>query len=205
MIDTEAMQLPAGTHATVLAGRDVVTGEDLAYPVVWADRSYGACRRCAQPVAWEVDCPVVLNVGAGQGGAIEPLSQQHGCGEWLSVDWTELDQGASEADVVAAAGRLAAGLAAEIDTARASVRAGLCRDLEGALARLAEPLGEGETPEDRAEEVCSGSDTGPGVYCEGGRWVAWDYDPAGIYRPDADSACDTITVTVEDLTTGGAR
>lgn len=122
--DINNIPLPPGTHATILTGRDVVTGQQLAYPVVWADRPYTRCPRCGDAVARTVnECPVLLDVGAGQGGAIEEISQQHGCGEWLHIDWCqvtgqaeptgdadgrEVAPGITEADVIAAARQLAA-------------------------------------------------------------------------------------------------
>lgn len=107
MIIVDQAGLPAGTHSTILTGRDVVTGEMLAYPVVWADRAYDACPNCGQGVEVVVEqCPVLLNTGAGQGGQIEERSQQHGCGEWLAVAWQQLPDDASAEDILAAAHEL---------------------------------------------------------------------------------------------------
>jgi hypothetical protein len=98
-MNVDVLELPSGTHAMVLTGRDVVTGEQLAYPVVWVDRSYCTCPRCGEPVARVVEeCPVLLDTGAGQGGQIEEWSKQHGCGEWLSVDWEEVAATGQQAD-----------------------------------------------------------------------------------------------------------
>lgn len=199
-MDAEALRtldLPAGTHAGVLTGRDVVSGEQLAYPVVWADRPYGTCPRCRQPVARVVEqCPVMLDTGAGQGGQIQEYSKQHGCGEWLSVDWDEVRPGdqlaeVAEDDIVAAARLLAARLVAAIASERENIRRRLREDLQDALCRLAGPLEGGETAEDRADEVRTGSEVEPGIYQEGGQWVAWDYDP--------DGSGDTIAVDESDL------
>ena len=106
----------------VLTGRDVVSGEDLAYPVLWCDRTYGACPSCGEPVDREPDCPVRLNDGAGQGGEIEECSQEHGCGEWLSVTWVELPEDADADAVQAAAEEMAAQFCRERDDERARVR-----------------------------------------------------------------------------------
>lgn len=200
----DTIDLPEGIHAAMLTGRDVVTGEDLAYPVVWADRAYGTCPRCGQPVARIVeDCPVLLDTGAGQGGQIQELDKQHGCGEWLDVDWQEVQAceaagGITADDVTAAAGALAAGLAAEITAERDRIRARLRADLRDALRRLAEPLEPGETPEDRAEDAGTGSEIDPGVCVEDGKWFAWDYDPAGGPEPIIVHASDLAPEDLRD-------
>jgi hypothetical protein len=196
-MDLSVVDLPAGTHAAVLHGRDVVTGDQLARLVVWADRPYDRCPGCDEPVSRVVECPVGLNTGAGQGGRLEEWSKQHGCGEWLAVDWEEVTSSAATgevttADVVAAATELAASLAAAIDKERGCLRARLREDLAWALARLAEPLADGETSEDREEEVRTGSEVDPGVYREGDGWLAWGYDP--------DGSGDPITVHAKELT-----
>lgn len=192
MDSLDTLDLPAGTHARLLTGRDVVTGLQLAYPVIWADRPYDRCPRCDQPVARVVDqCPVTLDTGAGQGGRIGEWDQQHGCGEWLGVAWAEVDGDPTEDDVVTAARQLAEGLAEAIAGQRASVRARLAQDLREAMGRLAEPLEDGETAEERAAEIRTGNEVESGIYLEDGSWVAWDYAPAG----DG----DTIAVHEADL------
>jgi hypothetical protein len=205
-MDADALSklaLPAGTHATVLTGRDVVSGLQLAYPVVWADRPYDTCPRCGQPVARVVgQCPVMLNTGAGQGGQIQEYSQQHGCGQWLSVDWSEVPASdrlsdVTEDDVAASARTFATRLAEAITLRRERIRRRLREDLEEALGRLAEPLDDDETEQDRARDVRTGSEVEPGVYSEGGEWVAWDYDP--------DGSGDTIAVRESDLAAQAPR
>ncbi len=273
-MDIEALDLPPYTHAAVLTGRDIVTGLDLHYVIVWADRSTGTCDQCNQPISMQVDeCPVILNLGAGAGGAIEEPSKQHGCGNWLTVDWTEvkpvartyryrgLDKdgvgrtGATEADpsafaqekynagwrkltitqdgepigptlevggsrpdldtgnrtwwgetaydqvapdvtvdaVLAAARQLADRRATEIGAQAESIEKDLRDDLRKTLAALAEPLADGETMDERIEELSSGSETAPGVYCDDdGRWQAWEHDPASEFGA-------TITVYADDL------
>jgi hypothetical protein len=197
-MDLSTIDLPTGTHAAMLGGRDVVTGEQLARTVVWADRPYDRCPRCREPVNQVVvDCPVTLDTGACQGGQLEEWDKQHGCGEWLAVDCQEVTGGGATGDVtsddvVVAATKLAASLAEAIDHERHHLRAGLRRDLAWALARLAEPLQEWETPEGRAEEARTGDELNPGVYQEDGTWLAWAYDP--------DGSGDPIVVTVQHLT-----
>ena len=195
MLITDIPQLARGTHAAILTGTDVVTGEALAYPVVWADRPYDHCPRCNQFVGRDVDCPVMLNTGAGQGGQIQEYSQQHGCGEWLSVSWKEIyfsTRDATEQDILDAAHELAADLAEEIAARQKRLRTQLREELAAALKRLREPLGEDETTEDRAGEMRTGSEIEPGIYEEHGVWLAWDYDP--------DGSGDPITVTEADVT-----
>lgn len=68
----------------------------------------------------------------------------------------------------------------------------LAQDLRNALDALREPLDDDETMEDRIEEVSSGSEHEPGVYCDDdGNWQAWEYDPA---------TDEPITVYARDLT-----
>jgi hypothetical protein len=233
------IKLPPKTHATILTGRDIVTGGDLAYAIVWADRPYDTCPLCHQPVEREItDPPVLLNTGAGVGGAIQEWSKQHGCGFWLSVNWTEVtpsdnpdgesndcshDQardddvecpscgaelladdeapnigqlvpGLTELDILHAAEKLAVQLNYEIGDQRQRIEKDLQKDLQHALARLAEPLADDETLDDRADEVTNGNETEPGVYRDGDQWLAWTYDPAG--------SGDCITVYAQDLTLG---
>lgn len=95
--------LPAGAHHQVLSGRDVVSGEMHYAHVVWADRVRVECPRCGEPIPATVDVPVVLNMGAGQGGRLDPASQQHGCGEWLGVEWADLEEDASPEEIYIAA------------------------------------------------------------------------------------------------------
>jgi hypothetical protein len=85
------MELPAGIHAKRFDARNIVTGEWLHYAVVWSDRDYDECNRCGEPVQQIVECPATLHTGCGLGGEILPFDQKHGCGEWLSVRWEELD------------------------------------------------------------------------------------------------------------------
>jgi len=185
------VKLPPGIHAEILAGRDIVTGGHLAYAIVWADRVGDTCPQCGQPVARVIDrCPVLLDTGAGQGGAIEEWSKQHGCGEWLSVDWfTAADTSGAAISLCAEA--LAVAHAEEIRDGRQKIRRRLERNLREALARLAEPLENGETAEDREHEVTTGGEVEPGVFREGSGWLAWDYDPAGDE--------EGITVRASDL------
>lgn len=197
-MDVDQLNLPKGTHAAVLTDRCKATGIDLAYPIVWADRPYRECPLCGQTIDQVVsDCPVILDAGAG--GAILEWDKKHGCGEWLFVDWRELDEDATDDDVLAAAEKLANDRREEIQEGCRKIEAQLREDLAAAVARLAEPLEPGETREDRLEQVRTGNEIQPGVYLdgadldgEGGYLVAWDYHPDG-------GEGDTITVTVDDL------
>ncbi|GLX06664.1 hypothetical protein [Microbispora sp. NBRC 16548] len=114
-----------------------------------------------------------------QGGELEEFDKKHVvCGEWLSVPWKEVTNGENVEDVAA---ELQRELDAEIKKLRSEARRGLIRMMREALARLDEPLdvAAGETVEDREREVFGGSEVTPGIYRDGDRIVAWDYDPAG--------------------------
>ena len=90
MIDTDwldELTLPPRIHAELTGGPDVVTGEHIQVCIVWADRVETGCSRCRQSIAQDPGRPAMLNTGACQGGQVEAYSQQHGCGEWLSVAW----------------------------------------------------------------------------------------------------------------------
>lgn len=194
MIDIHALNLPRHIHATVLTGTDVTTGEQLAYPVIWADRTERNCPRCDQPIEVEVPCPVMLDTGAGQGGRVTDLSQQHGCGEWLGVSSATFDEFDTTQQIEAEAHVLAEARAEEINGEREYMRRRLGAYLRTSLQLRAEPLEDGETQEDRDDEVTTGGEYSPGVYHDGTQWVAWDYDP----DPDGDET-DVITVTAKDL------
>ncbi|MEU1824221.1 hypothetical protein ABZ502_17560 [Streptomyces abikoensis] len=186
------VSLPRGVHAAVLS--DSAGPTDVWCPriVVWANRSHSRCPGCGQPVAQDLsqDVPVSLNRGE-----LQPYSQQHPCGEWLSILWSEVS-GTGEVTVVDVE-RAAHQLAAEVDNEhvrlRAAVEAQLRQDLKQALQRLAEPLAHQETREDREDEVRTGSDVEPGVY-RGEQWLAWAFDPTGI-------SSEPITVTERNLAT----
>lgn len=188
--------LPPHTSAALLAARDITTGEPLERVVVWADRPHDRCPQCGQPVPVDPDVPVILNAGAGQGGQIMEVSQQHGCGYWLSVDWTEVTRrGAdpTDADIADAAAELTHRRQQAIAEARQEIEARLRRDLAAALARLAEPLDAGETAEDREDEVTNGDELTPGVCYDGTEWIAWDCPPV------ADGHDETVVVAASDL------
>ncbi|HMH92574.1 MAG TPA: hypothetical protein VK586_16000, partial [Streptosporangiaceae bacterium] len=164
-------------------------------PVVWADRTFPACPRCGEEIAYAVtDCPVTMD----DTGEAEEYSQQHGCGEWLAVPWAVADD-ASPAAIQAAAAALAATRAAELGRARDEIRARLLRELDAAKRELDAPLEiDGETRAEREDRVYTGSDADPGVYwdslMDGGTLLAWDFDPG--------SPEDTITVAAADLPAG---
>ena len=69
-----------------------------------------------------------------------------------------------------------------------------------AYTRITGHRHDGETADDREREVTTGSETGPGMYFDGGgsgEWIAWDYDPGDT--PGADYASEPITVYASDL------
>lgn len=178
--------LPDGVHATALTAH---------LTIVWADLPYSACPYCGEPLGgYEVTrCPVLLS-GDGDGTLLE-VNGEHCCGVWLPVTWATVERGERLTDV---ARQVADGLAERIARVRAARRAELADDLREALARFAEPLDDGETLDDRADEVTVREDT-PGVQVDRTRdpweWQAWDLDPAGRGEPgDHD-----ITVYAHDL------
>lgn len=192
---TDAVPLPAHTHAETLTGTDRHTGLTVTKVVVWADRSYDLCPRCLEPVPAVVECPVRLNTDSRPGGLVEEVTQIHTCGRWLCVDWDEV----TADDVATEAARLAARRQQHITGARQRIEARLRQDLTGALARLAEPLGADETDEDRQREVSTGSETIPGVYyVPGAGWIAWAEPPVTV--GDEDSA-EMLVVEAGDLPT----
>lgn len=176
------LELPAGIHAEVLTDVDAATGSPINRVVVWADRAYGKCPRCSEPVDRVPGCPAVLS-GGEPGGQLIPYSQQHGCGEVLSVDWQATDGGVAAEGVLAVARDLARDLADKTVAARRRITRELREDLTSAILRL----GDGEPEED----ICTGSETSPGVYREDGTLIAWAYGPAGDE--------DIITVTEHDV------
>lgn len=191
--DPTTLDLPSGIHAAVLGGRDVVTGEPLREVVLWADRTTGECPRCHQPIAREITrCPIHLNTGAGQGGALEPYSQQHGCGEWLSVASRELGSAPGAEDILAAAHDLATARADETTEKRSKIERHVRADLAAVLAGLdRRPAGgddEDLTLAEIVESVCDDlfgrlhygyAPVDPGVFVDGDQVGVWDWDPAG--------------------------
>jgi hypothetical protein len=124
-------EMPAHVHYRILTGRDAVTGQHLAVPVLWTDRVRDTCPGCGQHVAVAVDCPVVLDPGAGQGGQVEPVDLTHRCGEWLGVDWTELPDGAGPAAILAEAQAMAAQRAEDVAALTEQVSTDTAADLGG--------------------------------------------------------------------------
>lgn len=171
--------LPPHTQADALTARDIITGEPLTRVVVWADRPYDRCPQCEQGVSAVVDCPVTLDAGAGQGGQIMEYSQQHGCGYWLSVDWTEVTghdgEDPTDTDIAAAAAQLAHRRQQHIADACQMIEAGLRRDLAAVLAQ--------------EDKVSSGSEFHAGVYHDGTEWVAWAEAP--VDDADAIVVCES--------------
>jgi hypothetical protein len=185
--------LPPGIHAHVVTGRNVVSGTLMERGVVWADRTYRVCGTCREPVPYAVEaCPVALD----EFGSPQEYSQAHcdlggACGTWQSVLWA--DCGPTSDEIEEAAQALATRRTEALGTERESMTAALRSDLAAALARIASPE-PGETAEDAATQVTTGSDTAPGVYFDSstsGEWCAWDYDP----QDDS----ETVTVYASDL------
>ncbi|MGW2654363.1 hypothetical protein ACWC1D_12015 [Streptomyces sp. NPDC001478] len=132
--------------------------------------------------------PVQLNRGN-----LDPFSQQHGCGQWLDALWEPVRGvgGGYEATPDGVL-RVAAELLERLNSARRArrerIRACLRMELTAALHRLDEPLKEGDTPEERAEEVTTGNEIEPGIYRDGD-WLIWAYDPG---EADIDAAIITV-------------
>lgn len=176
--------LPTGVYVGTVGGRDVVTGQDLVYPVLWTDRPYNRCPLCLQHIDPDLTdkMPVLLDVGACQGGRVDAISQQHGCGEWLSVYWTAFERdGVTEEDLIVEANRLSGSRAEVVEAVRADIMETLQARLSRAAARVTEPLDD-ERWEDRVDSVCTGSEVEPGIYYEPGvqgpgELIAWEYDP----------------------------
>ncbi|GAA4209042.1 hypothetical protein GCM10022252_74970 [Streptosporangium oxazolinicum] len=161
--------LPAHVHSADLSGpndRNV----PVSLFVVWADRPYRLCPVCGEGVQVETGCPAVMDPSTGEA---ESLDQKHGCGEWLITRWIGVD---SLEGIPEAAEQLAAEHADDVAKGRAEAEAELGDELREAMARLAEPLDEGETIADREAEITTGRDDMPGIYKEDGQWVAWAYD-----------------------------
>ncbi len=173
------LTLPTGTHAETITGVDS-DGAHVEYLIVWRDRPFDLCPRCHETVARVIDAPPVLINPGYVGGQLDQLDLQHGCGCWLTVHWEQAD---NEIEAVEIAARMAVDLQAEIERARRTMLADLRSNLTDALALLAD----GVDPDD----VTTGSEVHPGVYREGGRWLAWDFDP--------DGSGDTITADEDDL------
>ncbi|MEE1737007.1 hypothetical protein PUR49_10905 [Streptomyces sp. BE147] len=161
---------------------------------VWTDRAGVNCPQCFQPVRQDMTdhCPVPLDQGE-----LRLLDQTHHCGQWLDVTYAEVRGTGDGGEItVADIERTARTLAERLSDERAHLRdrrtTRLRRELQAALVRLAEPLGEGETTDDREEEVSTGTDVEPGVFREhGDEWQAWDCDPVELH--------ETLAVYEEDL------
>jgi hypothetical protein len=173
-----------GTHADVLTMNDPATGQPMTRTIVWADRVDDTCPACGQPAPRMIDhCPVALSPDGSPYLRVDDHTR-HGCGAQLGVAWLEVSpsrpgQSPTEQDVLQASSELAVRLNATINGRRQVILARLRVDLLQALVRLAQPFAEGETSQDRAAEVSSGSMTSPGVRRHNARWEAWDYDPDG--------------------------
>lgn len=180
-LDLVADQLPPNVHAKLLQACDP-QGVDVANVLLWIDRPFNTCPRCGQPIDQDLtgQPPATLD----NTGLTMAFSQQHGCGEWLTVDWDDTDtDDATVEGVLAAAAKLVADRDAEIVKLRAAVTATLDLQLRDAAVRLAEPLEDGETFEERLEDVCTGNEVEPGVFMDGDVLAAWAYDPAGDPEP----------------------
>jgi hypothetical protein len=154
-------------------------GVPITATVVWADRPYTHCPLCHQGVD-PGHCPVTLDGGADGGQYLQTWSLQHGCGEWLTIDWAAVGDDETVDQVIAYVTASRDERAAKL---RADTVAALRRDLRIALDQLAD----GDDPDD----VTTGSLANPGIYRDG-QWLAWAYDPTSRDG-------DTITVHEDDL------
>lgn len=145
-----------------------------------------SCDGCDQAVPFQ-GCQVEGYFTASGTLRIESeRSRQHGCGTWAPpVVWVAASfDGPLDPPVLPVLVERLRALVAEARADRnKETRRRLCRELAEFLA----------LPEDEREPT--GSETGPGIYREDDRWVAWDYT---CVRP-ADDTWDTIDVTEEDL------
>lgn len=91
-------------HTDVVEGRSHASGLWRRMPVAWLDRETDRpCPRCGEGIPVDPGCPVVFDPSVWEGGT-QPISQQHGCGEWLAVDYLV---GVDGEDPAAVAARLA--------------------------------------------------------------------------------------------------
>jgi hypothetical protein len=176
-------QIPPGVHSRLLTGRDP-NGCDIARVLLWVDRTYSRCPSCGQSITVDLSDlpPAVLNEGAGAGGAVESVSQQHGCGQWLGVDWRSIDVTDPTDEVfdraLLTAEKMHIAWNAELNAERGLVEDRLNRVLKQAKEMLLEPLADGETRADRLAPLLRGSETEPGAYLDGDTVIVWDCDPA---------------------------
>lgn len=187
--DMASADLPTGIHHQVLRGTDPM-GTAVEAHIVWAERTEDHCPRCHQPVDVDPGCPAVLDAKACQGGQVLTRDMAHQCGEWLSVPWAAVE---GPGDIAETAAQLAAERESAAAAAVEAIRDALRVDLRDALARLGEPLEDGETRDDREDEVATGSEMYPGVWQSSpGVWEAWAPLPI-----EAEGEC--VIVTPEDL------
>ncbi|MFD7861512.1 hypothetical protein [Streptomyces sp. NPDC059783] len=191
------LRLPEGTYAKVLHDLTGSPQEREAQIVVWTDRPYAVCPRCDQPVTHDLSQAAPVQLRQGE---LEPFDQQHSCGLRLAVLWegvrgTDDHHAVTPDDVLCVARELSEALTATRQSRRDTILSRLREELTEALQRLNEPLAEGETLEERAEDVRTGSETAPGIYLEDGHWIIWAYDPG---RPGG-SEDDLVVVHETEL------
>jgi hypothetical protein len=149
-------------------------------------RTRDTCIECGQPLPAGRPGPVTwFSQGQGQG----THNHEHGCGVWNLPEEVQL---LVEHDDLYKLDDLLAGLVDRLDTKvttqqRESDATGVRVDLIKELRTFLRSH-EGDDEEDI---LPTGSDVEPGVYREGGRWVAWNFDPR--------DETETITVTEDDL------
>lgn len=187
--------LPEGVRAAQLVGLDY-NNNALEVLVVWSDRATDACLECGRewPVAVP-ECPIgVYFVDPSGWQFVESPYQCGGCGRNAYVDWRHT----TPQRLLKDAEELARERQRKIDADRERVRARLSEDLRAALRRLAEPLADGESREDREREVTTGTEVEPGVYraLETDLWTAWDY--YGLRGPEDIVAVDETDLDAED-------
>lgn len=173
----DGLELPEGLYAKVLTDQ----GRPMEVPpriVVWPDRPYAVCPSCSQEIDISRDCPVVLS-----NDQMDEVSQQHGCGQWLSAPWRDVRLSGPEDvtadEVLQAVAQVTEEAMEKAQEQRARVRKAVRQMLTEGLARLAEPLAPDETPEERRDEVDSADSGLPGLCWQDGVWLAWDWDPDG--------------------------
>lgn len=173
-LDIDELTFPPGIHATVLTGTVAATGGTTAHLVVWAER-LRRCPGCDQPGPDNRGCPVTLN----SDGQPWEWSHEHGCGAWWGCEWGALDvvDGVTVAEAQTLIDRVGWLAVVEADSARDTLLQHLGDQLTDQIALFDGLVGDGVDADEAERQATTGSETAPGVFRDGGRWVAWDHDP----------------------------